>query len=552
MASSVAITDRMKYGVKPSAVRSENYLHNIKATNGATFDVSMGQDLIFDVPALGNGYYCDFSTSYFRMRVDVTLNTAIYGYTTGTNNKEANGYVRFERGPESMFRRVLIQDASGNLLESFENYNDLYCLTELLTNNKANRTGPGCFHGEGLLVAQATPRVIVAGNGDATVDDTPFNIGGSYNGKYEPLRFPSLGGAVVANYAMGSGVDGKNPTETKFGSYSLFDTDCALNKYELGKSGGRYYTFQLCSSFFGGSAEKYIPMSAINGMRLTLSFDNVAGSFVINGLNSGADGGTLNSIYKVTVSDPTFYMNMVRVDPTVDAQLIESAKSEEDGNIRIHAQTYSSYQMTIPVGSYSYEYVLPIKVSSLKGVYFTFSPTQWSGRESFTQSDHCSALGGTWVDSSNAYHRVMKTTWFWNNLGSYQFFLDGKPTPASPVQVRLGHSENLAELSRSLHFGHKSGDGQYLSLLDDTGSYVEQNFILGQEFESFSQKGAVIESGINTLNSLLTLRLNFNSGTHYEGAAVSGSGEACYLKVFCLYDSFLAITPGTGIMRTEN
>ena len=62
----------------------------------------------------------------------------------------ANGYVRFERGPESMFRRVLIQDASGNLLENFENYNDLYCLTELLTNNKSNREGPGCFHGEGL------------------------------------------------------------------------------------------------------------------------------------------------------------------------------------------------------------------------------------------------------------------------------------------------------------------------------------------------------------------------------------------------------------------
>ena len=34
METAVAITDRMKYGVKPSAVRSENYLHNIKASNG--------------------------------------------------------------------------------------------------------------------------------------------------------------------------------------------------------------------------------------------------------------------------------------------------------------------------------------------------------------------------------------------------------------------------------------------------------------------------------------------------------------------------------------
>ena len=54
----------------------------------------------------------------------------------------------------------------------------------------------------------------------------------------------------------------------------------------------------------------------------------------------------------------------------------------------------------------------------------------------------------------------------------------------------------MAELSRALHFGHKSGDGQFLSLLEEEGVYMDQNFILGQEFESFSQKGPVIESGI--------------------------------------------------------
>ena len=111
----------------------------------------MGQDIIFEVPALGNGYYCDFSTSYFRCRVDVTLTNTVT-QAAGVANPKSNGYVRFERGPESMFRRVMIQDASGNLLESFENYNDLYCLQELLTNNRLNREGPGTFLGEGLVL----------------------------------------------------------------------------------------------------------------------------------------------------------------------------------------------------------------------------------------------------------------------------------------------------------------------------------------------------------------------------------------------------------------
>ena len=62
----------------------------------------------------------------------------------------------------------------------------------------------------------------------------------------------------------------------------------------------------------------------------------------------------------------------------------------------------------------------------------------------------------------------------------------------------------------------------------------------------------MIESGLNTLTSLITLRLNFNSTATYLGAAgVNGNPEACFLKVFALYDTFLTITPGTGIMRTE-
>ena len=113
----MAITNRMKYGVQPGAVRSENYLHNIKASNGPQFEVQMGQYIIFDIPALGNGYYCVFSTSYYRVKVDVTLGTVVT-QAAGATIKNANGYVRLERGPESMFRRVLIQDASGNLLES--------------------------------------------------------------------------------------------------------------------------------------------------------------------------------------------------------------------------------------------------------------------------------------------------------------------------------------------------------------------------------------------------------------------------------------------------
>ena len=58
-------------------------------------------------------YYYDFSTSYFREKVDVTLTNTI-SVASGTTVMAGNGCMRFERRPERLFQRVLIQDASSN------------------------------------------------------------------------------------------------------------------------------------------------------------------------------------------------------------------------------------------------------------------------------------------------------------------------------------------------------------------------------------------------------------------------------------------------------
>ena len=143
-------------------------------------------------------------------------------------------------------------------------------------------------------------------------------------------------------------------------------------------------------------ADKYLSMSAINGMRITLSCENVIGAFVINGLNyhNTSAGDTANTIASVNIYDPTFYMNMVRVDPTVDAQLIKSAQNPDDGNIRIHSQTYSMYQMSILAGQSTFEYIIPVKVSSLKAIYFTLAPQTYVGYEKFKLTQGYSSLAG--------------------------------------------------------------------------------------------------------------------------------------------------------------
>ena len=66
-------------------------------------------------------------------------------------------------------------------------------------------------------------------------------------------------------------------------------------------------TFQLSSAMFGGSADKYLSISANNGMRYILSCENHLGAFVINGLryvSMGSDEVTTsgnNSVESVTI-----------------------------------------------------------------------------------------------------------------------------------------------------------------------------------------------------------------------------------------------------------
>lgn len=591
-----AVTDRMKYGFKPSAVRSSNFTKVLKASNpSGSQTVALGNQITFDLPNLGTGYYVDWSTSYFRFGINVQLGTGLKADGSRTDN----GYVRFARGPESMFRRVEYADFGGATnIEDFENYNDLYCATELMTSNSTLRSKCGMYHGEGLLLphnhfGQGDLNTGLIAGADIgkdydtlTVSDTRVLTWGSktnaplltacnpmdqYNGGYHAempyLRYPDLGGIICA-HRNGQDVtthldwDGftrkitaDDVTVAQTIEFSRFmeatqacvATDSAYGTSPNVASNVKYVTFQTVSSFFGGSAEKYIPMAAIKGMRITFSLDKPEAAFVVNGLN----GNTAKELI-VTIVEPCLIYNCVYVDPTVDQALISSARSAGGGSIRLASQTWRTFSYVIPAGVPSFEQIIPIRVSSLKAVYFTFSRLSYSGLETF---------------ESFAYrqlHADSKDTWFDNCLESYQFIMDGTNLGSGNVTpVRLGYSEAISELERSLHIGMKSANGEYLSLLcnNNLADYRYRNFILGQEFESFSNKGPVIESGMNTINAQLSLKLFFDNTNAKKkipgtvllpGNVLPPSEEidsmptgpaGCFLKIFCMYDAFLDLEP---------
>ena len=93
-------------------------------------------------------------------------------------------------------------------MESYENFNDLSCLTKLLTDRRQNREGLSAYNGEDLRVPGNTVPVVLgatAFSNNAAVDVSPFAVnaitgtsGSSLiNGKFESLKYPFLGGAII-------------------------------------------------------------------------------------------------------------------------------------------------------------------------------------------------------------------------------------------------------------------------------------------------------------------------------------------------------------------
>ena len=78
---------------------------------------------------------------------------------------------------------------------------------------------------------------------------------------------------------MVSYVDNVNATESKFGAYSLTNANYATYGYTNLQSGRRYFSTPFFS--FWRICYKYLPMSAINGLRIVLSCENALGAVVL-------------------------------------------------------------------------------------------------------------------------------------------------------------------------------------------------------------------------------------------------------------------------------
>jgi len=493
-----AVSDRLKFDVKPIAVRSENLVTSIKATNGNAQSGDGISTIIFDVPAMSGGYYLDAASTRFSFNLRFT------DVSNNATSIDAAKYIFLDRGPNSIINRFQLYDQSGHLLEDLQNYHLLYGIEKVCTGNAQVQQYRNAFFKEGRSVDSATQAVSSGAlqASSLTVATVAYPLA-----TLAPLGNPdpSSGGGVFKSAAAGNGTSGLFVSDLFEGSVANnVTTDIPL-------------TLTFHSSVFGSGSDKYFPLSALNGFRIVLTLNTASNAFQID-LSSG----TNHTVY-YQVNNPTLYTNLIRVDPAVDRGIIDSNKGT-DGRIRIHTQSWRTYQVTVLAAETSKNVVIPVSVSSLKALYFTHTNPSPNGYNA----------------AAGFYKRFMN---------QYQLFVGSVAIPTSPVICTGTQVEPLSELLRAWHV--RLNDQDFSTLLspeffldeyvNDHASNYRSNALYGIELESFSLKDDVIESGSNVLNNNVELRLTYSSA-----AALSYN-----LMFFALYDCFLVIDPETGITTIE-
>jgi hypothetical protein len=222
------VPDRMRYNLKVTAANSTNKLTSNPCDGTDVYAGEPTSTISFILPHSSFAEFVDPTMSRFRFQLQLTVPEKLSNIT-GNRDDLNREMVCFDRGFESIIRRIQIEDMNGNILESIDDYNCLYALTELCTGEPDVRRQRGRFTME-------------------CFQENDLEHGTDIWPDANSLPTPLVG---------------RTPAAT------------------APKNNSRMYTvcFNLISGVFGGTCEKYWPLKAINGLKISIQLDNVWEAF---------------------------------------------------------------------------------------------------------------------------------------------------------------------------------------------------------------------------------------------------------------------------------
>lgn len=589
MAYVPVVSDKMRYGLKPIAVESKNHILTVPCIGTNIYPGNTSSTIVFRIQHNPSGRYVDPTAT--RIKVTFTLNIP-------TELRYDCHSFFFERGPESIIRRLTITDIQGRILEDIDQYNMVYAITEICTNDSDTRLRRGTMHMEGQYPNESLGGWIKHptfglqnGLSDQTkytfdLTFTPFSaVFGGASEKYIPLsvmegmevrlQLENPQGAIKYAFLPGES------SNTGFNNGQAWEKNTFLDNTACPKTAHYWHTHRartnegnangmvglITGINVGGAPDQFVRWSNAYSM----ARDRYANDDDDTGVYQYELQDPSRSQVTYELLDPKLLISCLDVEPAVNAQLVNAAKDPRDGMIRIQTFSWGTYSTQISAGYGGlYSWTIPVSVTSMKSIFFTLT-------DQFTRENI----------------NYMKTGFEHRGLLRYRILIGGLPLNADWVEVSTKgdttvyntHSEAVSTLMEAWSVHQKTENSPTLICREnyapaqwshkDLGFYMrEYNAVFGHELESFSQKSGIIQSGLNTMQTTFVLELEFMdtnvkkmkigaplaAGWDGDGGAAFAGEEDCILfakkhayelRAYVMYDKVIAFDETSGSIRAE-
>lgn len=457
-----ALTSDMLLGLKPSAPKSRTYRVNVAPLNKNMF--YPGDQMIFELPTGRKGSWLDTSMSYVKFSVQFAATAAIA--------QPGGSGIYLDNSAYSFFQRLDVYNGS-NLLESINEYGQLanFLLdTSLSFSDKASLSP------------------LIGTNAFTLNMNTVAPVLWSF-----PRSIQTPGDRSGMSFIAPAIVGGAIPT--------------AAFPY--------CFCLPVMSAVVGSMASKMLPVGQINNpIRLEFYMAPTAGDAIYFG---AAGAGAIWQLVNVE-----FVATYVEIqDDNLD---MRPAPGEAQ---YISTRTYRHTSIQLPTATNGeFTAMLPFRCASLTAMYARFR-------------NYPAAVQG--VDASAAYRKSSSIN---PNISSYYFRIASSMYPNKPVYLTNGTicgsgGEGYAELLKSFHalsssignaaILHQHYNVAQTALQGFNLAYTPQNkiqptdsdtfannFAIGLELESFSNRSDTILSGISTLNSQVFFTANLSAAAGFN------------------------------------
>jgi len=288
--------------------------------------------------------------------------------------------------------------------------------------------------------------------------------------------------------------------------YSTAPTASNLNGRLLSTTGGETWDMAGALGNILSNADHLVPLGAMPSVQIQLTMDAV-----VNMFNATA---TTTNLTSLTLSNLELCFQSVEFGAEIDPMIL--SMTDEEGNILIKSQSYTSSSQVCPVQTGQTELTFNQRLSSIKSIIANFNGA--------------GSQENDWADSVDIT----------SNLGDYQFLIANRPYPVRPMSVLQNKGGVYQELANCWSMAHSLYSSKLaiipseFDVVDaDTTTYdAPAKFYVAQNTEKLSSSAML--TGVSSQLSPISLRINFGGTAPANAHAVA---------LICCYDSIMVINP---------